>query len=152
MGLILISTFSNKLSMSKPAFSQNWNLQIIKTFLLVREVLNLICPECPSLSFRLLSDLKGHLESQHGMKDMSDGQLDISNGQMDMSDGQMDNEDGQSDEEEDQMEEEQGLDLDGLKAKVVSLIFVYFFVYTFFFTLFLFTLFLFTLFCLLYIF
>jgi len=65
-----------------------------------REVLNLICPQCPSLSFRLMSDLKRHLETEHGMKDMS---ADLA--------------DDPSDEEDNEQEE-----TDSSKEKVVSIL------------------------------
>ena len=69
-------------------------------------MLSLICPQCPSLSFRLLSDLRGHLESQHGMKDIINNE------------GQGD---GQTDDEDEAMEDEieENETSDGLKAKVV---------------------------------
>jgi len=74
-----------------------------------REVLSLICPQCPSLSFRLLSDLRGHLESQHGMKDIINNE------------GHTDTGDGQTDDEDETMEDEveENETSDNLKAKVV---------------------------------
>ena len=104
-----------------------------------RNVLSLICPQCPSLSFRILSDLRGHLETQHGLKNMSNGhseakngqfvngpfengQIDIEDGQMDIEDGHMDNRDAQSDEEDEQMDTANvGEETNGQKSKVVSL-------------------------------
>ena len=48
----------------------------MKTLIFIgREVLNLICPQCPALSFRQLSDLKGHLDTEHGIKDMAIDEL-----------------------------------------------------------------------------
>ena len=68
-----------------------------------RDVLNLICPQCPSLSFRLMSDLKGHLETEHGINDMAPD------------DDPLDRTDDPSDEEDIEPEE-----TDDLKEKVVS--------------------------------
>ena len=111
---------------------------VLTNLFLGRNVLSLICPQCPSLSFRLLSDLRGHLETQHGLKDMSNGHSEakngqfvngqFENGQMYIEDGHMDNGDAQSDEEDERMDIEDGQmdtanmgeETNGQKSKVVS--------------------------------
>jgi hypothetical protein len=42
-----------------------------------REVHELICPNCPSLTFATVTELRGHLESSHGLTNIRQDDLSM---------------------------------------------------------------------------